>query len=422
MKKYAPALGYSLSWLTIVAVFLMVSPHLVQGQDDDDFEFENRKNVIDDSRVYTGPRFPGGITDEEILIGTWSPQSGSAAPWGAVARGMGDFFQMITAGGGINGRRIRLLMVDDKNSPDLTLAGVKTLSLDYGVFAFAGGVGAENSLAANDFLASRQIPWIGPATGLTSLADENHPRVFTVMPSDSSQAAALVRYAVRNMGLSRLAMVYQDDAFGRGGLAGVKTQTAAAGASLVAALPTDRAASNLAEHVNTLKDATPQAIIVWLPPASAIVLRNLAKQKELDAVWMTGCALSDALVMGKLTNGLWTGTIFTACVEPPDSKDPLMAQYKAAHHRFSLPGETWSPFYYHGFGLAEPLVEALFRCGPDPVREKLVEELQNMTAFKGIMGKISFSPEHHRGGRQLYLAQALERGNVRVLSDWFNAP
>ncbi|RLC04132.1 MAG: ABC transporter substrate-binding protein, partial [Deltaproteobacteria bacterium] len=98
-----------------------------------------------------------GVTDTEIHIGNWGPQTGPAAPWGAVARGTDAYFKMINAEGGIHGRKLVFHYFDDGYNPAKTMAGVKQLQEETGMFAFVSGVGTATGLAVKDYLMERKI-------------------------------------------------------------------------------------------------------------------------------------------------------------------------------------------------------------------------------------------------------------------------
>ena len=119
--------------------------------------------------VIFGLGFPAmaeeGVTDTEIHIGQWGPQTGPAAPWGSVARGTDAYFKMINAEGGINGRKLIHHMFDDAYNPAKTKAGVKELQEGTGMFCWVSGVGTSPGLAVRDYLMERKIPWIGPSAG-----------------------------------------------------------------------------------------------------------------------------------------------------------------------------------------------------------------------------------------------------------------
>ena len=163
---------------------------------------------------------PGGLTDREIYIGQWGPQSGPAAPWGGLSRGTGAYFQMINESGGIHGRKLKLLFFDDRYDPAMTAAGVKKLAEKYGVFAFVGGVGTAGGAAALEYLTGKNIFWVGPASGSTRWTSPPRKNVFAVWPPYKDEARVLVDYAVGNLKRQKIALVYQNDDFGLEGRQG----------------------------------------------------------------------------------------------------------------------------------------------------------------------------------------------------------
>ena len=360
-----------------------------------------------------------GVTADEIIIGQWGPQSGPAAPWGAVARGTGVYFQMVTADGGIGGRRIKLMMVDDQYDPQITRAGVEKLVHEVGIFAFVGGVGTANGEAVVDYLAKLGIPWVGPATGSSKWTNPVRKTVFAVSPRYKSEGASLAKYAVQVMRLSQIACIFQDDDYGRECLAGVERQLARQQLALTARVPVKAGAKDLKAEVDSLKAAGPQAVMLFLNPTTAVLLHQAAEKAEFKPVWMTASPLSDTVTMNRLTSGRWAGTIYTAIIEPPDSTHPLMVKYRAAFDRFASRGERWGPFFYGGFGLAEPLIQALKECGLEPTRPRFLYEMEKIQNFKGVMGRLDFSSGRRQGGREMYIAEALKGGLTRRLTGWF---
>jgi hypothetical protein len=120
--------------------------------------------------------------------------------------------------------------------------------------------------------------------------------------------------------------------------------------------------------------------------------------------------------MYKITKGLYEGLIFTIFAELPDSKLPLMKRYKRARDKFT-PKERWGIFYYAGIVFAEPLVEALKRCGRNLTADSFVDAMETLKDFKGIGPKITFGPNRRHGSQSSYLGQCKERGKAVLISD-----
>ena len=186
-----------------------------------------------------------GVTDTEIHIGQWGPQTGPAAPWGAVARGTDAYFKMINAEGGIHGRKLVHHYFDDAYNPAKTKAGVKQLQEDVGMFAWVSGVGTAPGLAVKDYLMKRKIPWISPSTGSAHWVDPPNKYLFTIYPMYSGDSQVLVRYAVQDLGLKRIAIAYQNDDYGKLGVVGAQKQLTKEGLKLVAKIPVNVADTDM---------------------------------------------------------------------------------------------------------------------------------------------------------------------------------
>ncbi|MBU3915729.1 ABC transporter substrate-binding protein [bacterium] len=367
-----------------------------------------------------------GVTDTEIHIGQWGPQTGPAAPWGAVARGSDAFFKMINEEGGIHGRKIVYHYFDDAYNPAKTKAGVKQLQeSDHSIFAWVGGVGSAPGMAVKDYLMNLKVPWIAPSAGSLVWVDPPQKYLFPVYPLYIIEAKALVTYAVKTLGKKRVAIVYQNDEYGTNGMKGAKAQLAEYNMELVAAIPQNLADTDLKPHVQQLIKADADTVLLWMGPGGAARTLGTAKQMQYDPQFMNSSTLSDYPLMFSITRGLWKGVITASFGLPPESEEPLMVKYKTqAFEKFSAKGERWGSFYGAGFGYAEPLVEALKRTGRNLTRERLVHELEQMKNFQGIMGKISFKPfdpndiYSRQGQTEVFLAKCGDDGKVIILSDW----
>ena len=365
-----------------------------------------------------------GVTDTEIHIGQWGPQTGPAAAWGSVARGTGVLFEMINEKGGIHGRKIIYHTFNDAYNPAQTLSGVKQLQESVGIFAWVGGVGTASGMAVKDYLMERKVPWISPASGSMQWITPPQKYLFATYPLYKMEAKALCRYAVEIMGKTRIAIVYQNDEYGNNGMMGAKEELAKHGMNLVAAIPVEKSETDLKSHVMRLKKSDADTVLMWVFPKHALGLLGAAKAMKFDPQWMSTSTCSDYPYMNEISKGLWAGVITTAFGDGPDSFGPLMREYKAAYDKFAAPDERWGTFFTAGFGFAEPLVEALHRCGRDLSRERLVDELEKLQYFRGVMGRISFAPFDpenpmcRQGQTEVFIAKCVEGGDMVQLTDW----
>lgn len=361
-----------------------------------------------------------GVTDKEIRIGQYGPQTGPAALWGAVARGTGCYFDMINAEGGIHGRKITYFLRDDGYMPPRTKAIAKELVEDKQVFAMISGVGTATGMAVKRYLHKKKVPWVGPATGSTHWAFPPTKYLFAVYPLYFDEAAILINYAVKEMGKKRIAFFYQNDDYGREGLLGAELALEKFNMKLVAAVSAEPLDTDLSSHAMKLKQANPDCVLMWVLPKHGAIILGTAAKIGLKTQWMTTSTLSDVPIMYKISKGLFKDVIFDTFGELPDSQHPLMKKYKQAQEKFA-PKDRWGIFFYAGFIFAEPMVEGLKRAGRNLTADSFVKAMESLKDFQGVGPKISFGSEQRQGARSIFLAKVLEGGQIQRLSDWMTS-
>ena len=367
-----------------------------------------------------------GVTDTEIHLGQWGPQTGPAAAWGSVSRATGHYFKMINAEGGIHGRKIVYHMFDDAYNPAKTKAGVKELQEGTGIFAWSSGVGTSPGLAVRDYILERKIPWVGPATGSTHWIDPPNRYLFAVYPLYYIEAKALVRHAVEKMGFKRLAIAYLNDDYGKNGLTAARKEATVHGLQLVAEVPVELKDQDLKPHVMKLRQSEAEVVLLWVTPGHAVRLVGTSKAMQFAPQFMTVSTCSDFPLMMHISKGMFQGVIATTFGEPEDSTLPLMQKYKKdVYGQFAAKGERWGLFYYAGILFVEPMVEGLKKAGRNLTRESFITAMESIKGFRGIGGEISyglFNPKNGyetRGGmKEVFMVQCLEGGKAKKLSDW----
>jgi branched-chain amino acid transport system substrate-binding protein len=356
-----------------------------------------------------------GVTDTEIRVGQWAAMTGPAAAWGAVARGADVYFKMINAEGGIHGRKIKHLVYDHQYNPAKTVAGVKELVEGPGVFAFVAGDCTACALAVRDYMIDKKMIWLALGNAWVLKPDKYF---FFIYPNYVDEAAIQTKYAVDTMGKKRVAVFYQNDDYGKGGLTGVQKQLKKKNMQVVAEIPVEAQDRDLKSHAMKLKEANPDAVIMWVNPTTAVIIRKTAAAIKFEPTWIAPSTLGDPELMDKITGGLWEGTVFSMMAELPDSDSPLMNKYREAFKKYGPADERFGLFTIAGIGFSEPLVEALKECGRDVTTEKVVQILDKMTDFKGIFGRLTFRPDDRQGLKEVYFCEALKGGKSKKLTDW----
>lgn len=367
-----------------------------------------------------------GVTDTEIHIGQWGPQTGPAAPWGSVARGSDAYFKMINAEGGIHGRKIVHHYFDDAYNPAKTKAGVKELQeSSHGIFAWVGGVGSSTGMAVKDYLMDRKVPWVAPSAGNFVWLDPPQKYLFAVYSLYIVEAMALTRYAVEDLNLKKIAIVYQNDEYGKNGVKGMKRQLAKYGLEPALTIPWNLGDNDLKPHTSTLKKSGAEAVLLWITPGAVVRSLFTAKAMRFKPQWMVPSPMTDFKLMYKISRGLFEGVItvtFGAMIANPN---PLMQKYKRdGFDKFAAKGERWGTFFAAGMGYGETLAQGLKRAGRNLTRETFVAEMEKMRNFKGILGAISYKPfdvndpSSRQGIESVFLVQCLKNGQEKKLTGW----
>jgi ABC-type branched-subunit amino acid transport system substrate-binding protein len=359
-----------------------------------------------------------GVTDTEILIGQWGPQTGPAAPWGAVARGTDLLVKIINEEGGINGRKIKYFLRDDSYQPAKTKAIAKEFVEQIGVFAVVAGVGVATGMTARDYLMENKVPWYGPVTGVYEWIHPIQKYLFALYPLYDDEAYNLTEYLHEKLGFKKIAMFYQNDDYGKQGIQGVERYLMRKKLSPVAKISAEMTDRDLSTHALKLKNSGAEAVVMWTMPTHAALILNETAKIGFKPQWATSSTLSDSVLMMQITKGLWAGMINSFWAELPDSNHPLMVKYREAHKRLT-PQERWGIFYYGGIIFAEPFFEGVRRAGKNLTPETWVKAMETLKDWKGIGPPITYTnPNDRQGGKHVFYGKVKPDGNIERLTDW----
>ncbi|MDY6904272.1 MAG: ABC transporter substrate-binding protein [Thermodesulfobacteriota bacterium] len=365
-----------------------------------------------------------GVTDTEIHIGGFGPLTGPAKPWSGFVMGPELVFEMANEKGGIHGRKIIYHYFDDSYNPAKTRAGVKRLQESQHIFAWVGGVGTSCCLAVKDYLMAKGAPWIGPYSGAESWTHPPQKTIFMMAPLYTTEASVLTRYAVEEMGRKKVAIVYQNDGFGKSGLTGAQKALAGHNTDLVAAIPVEPTSSNMKPVVTQLYEAEADTVLFWLTPFSALRIIVLANKMNYTPQWMAGSTLSAFDQLYPLSKGLIKGMITTNYLRFDDPE--LINYYKTEMMRLTPQHGGWNIPYAAGVGNGDMLVMALKKAGRDLTREKLIEALESIQDVQRLGPVMSFGkfnpddPACRQINNVVYIQKCLEGGKAERLTGWLS--
>ncbi len=370
-----------------------------------------------------------GFDDKEIRIAQFGPQTGPAAPWGAVARGSAFLFDLVNEEGGIHGRKIKYFLRDDQYNPELTEKIVKDLVENHGIFAFTGGVtGRSNKVKT--YLADNRILWVVPGTAAMNTVGDREggipcPYRFCSYPLFQDEASIVTRYAVKKLGHKKIAVFHQNDHFGKEGLEGCQKRLETYGLKVVATVPVEPTEKDLSQKMQILKDSGAESVLMWVNPTLAVIALKTCQAMQYKPQWIAFDGLSDYRLMHHISGGLFEGTITAAFTPPPDSNDPLITRYREAAARLASKGvdawgmkETFSTYFLAGIIFAEPLVDALKKVGPNLSTKAVINELNKFNNWKGVGAPITWTSTCHQGTDSVQIQKCGPGGSYILLQDW----
>jgi branched-chain amino acid transport system substrate-binding protein len=351
-----------------------------------------------------------GVADDRIVLGQSAPFSGPAAQLGLQFHlGAQLHFESVNAKGGVNGRRIELQRLDDGYEPERCATNTRQF-IGQNVFALFGYVGTPTSLAALPLATEAKIPFFAPFTGAQALREPFNRYAVHVRASYFDETAAIVRQ-VTSVGIRKVAVFHQNDAYGKTGLEGVQRALQVQNLAPVAVGTVERNSTEVAAALKDILAARPEAIVqIGAYKACATFIRMARQQgyagNFYNVSFVGTQALSDEL--GAMARGVVVSQVMPFPYAPVM---PLSGDYLAALKDQRGVSPNYSGM--EGFVAARIFTEALSRAGRNLTREAFlnaVEGLQNLN-LGGF--PVDFGPKKHTGSRFVELTLLTEDGRVR---------
>jgi ABC-type branched-subunit amino acid transport system substrate-binding protein len=348
---------------------------------------------------------------QKIVLGQSAAFSGPAAQLGIqMNKGARLYFDALNAGGGINGAAIELRTADDGYEPERCKANTQAF-LDAEVFALFGYVGTPTCLAALPLVKDSGIPFFGPFTGAEALREPMHRNVFHLRASYYDETALIVRQ-LTTLGLNKIAVFYQNDAYGKAGLEGVNRALKPLGLAPVALGTVERNTVAVAQAVKDIVPKLPDAVVqISAYKSCAAFIREARKAGYggtfINVSFVGTKALADELgAEGK-------GVMITQVVPYPYTNAlAISREYLEAVHKAG-PEATANYSSLEGYLAAKVFAEGLRRAGPRPTHETLIAALESIRSesFGGF--NVGFGPRDHVGSHFVELSMLTGDGSVR---------
>jgi branched-chain amino acid transport system substrate-binding protein len=342
--------------------------------------------------AFAGSAADPGISATAIVIGGTSPLTGPAASYASVARGANAYFQFVNSRGGINKRKIEYRIVDDAYNPAQTVQAVRRLVEQDRVFAVFNTLGTESNLAIRDYLNQVKVPQLFVASGATTWGRDaaKYPWTIGFQPSYAAEGLVYGQYIARARKRARVAVLFQNDDYGKDLLASLKLGLGRSGSKVVAAEPYEVRSSDVGSQVAKLKASGANVFCIFATPTFAIqayVFANRLGWKPLvinNAVSGTSNIMVLASEGGKnkLVEGTITTTVLKDPTDPHWKNDAGMKQYRTLLARYAKGANPNDVYHVYGMAVAYETVGLFRRLGANPTRTALMARARSITSAK----------------------------------------
>lgn len=343
-----------------------------------------------------------GVSNDKIVFGQAAALEGPAAQLGLdMQAGIRAAFEEVNKAGGVKGRKLELISLDDGYEPNKSIEATKKLIDENKVFALIGPVGTPTSAATQPIALQANVPFIGPFTGAEFLRNPFQPNVINIRGSYFQETEAMVERLTKDRAITRISIFYQDDAFGRAGLAGVKKALEKRNMELASEGTFERNTVAVKGALLSIQKGKPEAIIMVGPYRPCAEFIKLARQVKLDAV-MVNISFVGSNALAKESGPAGSGVVVTQVVPfPGDVSIPLVARYQAAL-------KAVNPDAQPGFGTLEGymtgrlVIAALEKVQGEPTRRALLDTVFGNTFDLGG-ARLVYGPSDNQGMDEVFL-------------------
>jgi branched-chain amino acid transport system substrate-binding protein len=357
-----------------------------------------------------------GVTDTEIRIGQTVPYSGPASPYGVVGRAEIAFFKMINDMGGINGRKVNLISLDDGYSPPKTVEQTRRLVEQEGVALIFGSLGGPTNAAIRDYLNDNKVPQLFIATGSVIFDDPHHyPWTIAFYPSLSTEARVYAKHILATRPDAKIGVLYENQDEGRQFIAGVRDGLGADRAAMivkeVSYEPTDPTVDS---QIFTLQGAGVDTLL--LGAGAKQVVQTIRKASDIGWTperYVVSAASSIPLVLTPAgldkSKGIITNFWGKDVSDPRWKDDAGYKSFAAFVEKYMTPAQLPDAFVNYAFNVSTLMVHVLKLCGDDMSRENIMRQATHIEDFElplllpGM--KVNTSPDNYRTIRQLQLTR-----------------
>lgn len=356
-----------------------------------------------------------GVTETEVRFAQVAAIEGPAAALGTgMQQGILAAFAEANSAGGVHGRMLTLETTDDGYEPTRSIDAVNAVIAANDAIALIGPVGTPTTKATQPIATEADMPMIGPFTGAGFLRDPALKNVVNLRATYDAETQAWIDYLVDDLGYTNIAILYQDDGFGRVGLSGVKSALDARGMTLSAEGTYTRNTVAVKSALLEIRKAKPQAIVMVgaYKPLSEFI--KLAKKLNMEPTFVTISFVGSKALAAELGDA-GDGVIISQVVpEPWDVSIPVVAEYQAALKAYDPAAEPGF-VSLEGYLTGRLAIAALMDAGADVSRRSYLDALQRLGSMDFGGFPMTFGAGDNQGSDSVFLTRIKADGSFETV-------
>jgi len=334
-------------------------------------------------------KYDTGATDTEIKIGNIMPYSGPASAYGVIGKTEAAYFKKINDAGGINGRKINFISYDDGYSPPKTVEQARKLVESDEVLFIFNSLGTPPNSAIHKYMNAKKVPQLFVATGATKWNDpKDFPWTMGWQPNYQSESRIYAKYLLKEKPDAKIAVLYQNDDYGKDYLKGLKEGLGAKAASMIIAEESyETTEPSIDNHIVKLKSTGADVFVdITTPKFAAQAIKKIAEVEWKPLHILNNVAASVGSVIKPAgyenSQGIISAAYLKDVTDPQWDNDPGMKEFLDFLAKDFPEGNKLDNSVIVGYGVAQTMVQVLKQCGDDLTRANVMKQAANLKDFR----------------------------------------
>jgi len=340
------------------------------------------------SAAFAQKKYDSGATDTEIRIGNIMPYSGPASAYGVIGKTEAAYFNKINAEGGINGRKINFISYDDAYSPPKAVEQARKLVESDNVLLIFNSLGTPSNSAIEKYMNSKRVPQLFVASGASKWNDpKDFPWTMGWQPSYQTEAHIYAAYVLKEKPAGKIAVLFQNDDFGKDYVKGLKDALGPKASMIVAEESYETSEPSIDDHMVKLKTAGADVFVSVATPkfaAQAIKRASEIDWHPLQIVVNVSSSVGAVMMPAGFENsqGILSANYAKDAGDPQWADDPGMKKFVDFMAQYYPDGNKLDAATVFGYGAAQTLVQVLKQCGDDLTRDNVMKQAASLKDFQ----------------------------------------